>query len=302
MNAPADIEPIENYFVTADGKIHYLDWGGSGPHVHLLHANGFCAGTYSPFVKHLIDDLQVIASDVRGHGGSDQRHGERIRNYDLFAEDLKNLVENCMSPPIIGMGHSMGAVTTYITAAKYPHLFSGIILIDPSILPRRILWRMAAMKLVGLGGNIPLAKLARRRKKIFQNKQEALQRFSSGRGIFKAWSNEFVEAYLECGVLEKDSETAVLKCDPELEAQIFESVPFDVWRYAKKITCPVLAIRGEHSDVFTAESAARLKQAISNCELATIPDAGHFVPMGKPQKCARVITEFIQRKVADPAR
>ena len=79
MNALADIEPIENYLVTADGKIHYLDWGGSGPHVHLLHANGFCAGTYSPFVKHLIDDLHVIASDVRGHGGSDQRNAERIR-------------------------------------------------------------------------------------------------------------------------------------------------------------------------------------------------------------------------------
>ena len=302
MNAPEYIEPIENYLDTVDGKIHYLDWGGSGPQVHLLHANGFCAGTYSPFVKHLIDYLHVIASDVRGHGGSDHRKIERIRNYDLFAEDLKNLIEHCMSPPIIGMGHSMGAVTTYITAAKYPRLFSGIILIDPSILPRRTLWGMAVMKLVGLGGNIPLAKLARRRKKIFQSKQEALQRFSSGRGIFKAWSHEFVEAYLECGLLEKDSATAILKCDPELEAQIFESVPLNVWRYAKKIACPVLAIRGEHSEVFTAESAGRLKYAISDCELATIPDAGHFVPMGKPQKCARVITEFIHRKVANPAR
>ncbi len=298
MNAPEYIEPIENYLDTPDGKIHYLDWGGSGPRVHLLHANGFCAGTYSPFVRHLMDDLHVIASDVRGHGGSDQPHVKRIQNYDLFAEDLKTLIEQAMSPPIIGMGHSMGAVTTYITAAKYPRLFSGIILIDPSILPRRILWGMAAMRLVGLGGKIPLAKLARRRKKIFQGKKEALQRFTSGRGIFKSWSKEFIEAYLECGLLEKDSDPAVLKCDPEREAQIFESVPHDVWRYAKKISCPVLAIRGEHSDVFTADSAGRLKHIISDYELATIPDAGHFVPMGKPEQCARVITEFIRRKLA----
>ncbi len=137
-----------------------------------------------------------------------------------------------MSPPVIGMGHSLGAVTTYIAAAMYPQLFSAIILIDPSILPRR-------------------------RRKTFQGKSEALKRFASGRGIFKSWSKEFVEAYLECGLLEKDSETAVLKCDPELEAQIFESVPHDVWRYANRISCPILAIRGVHSDVFSADSAKK---------------------------------------------
>lgn len=297
MNAPEYIEPIENDLDTAGGKIHYLDWGGSGPQVHLLHANGFCAGTYSPFVKHLIDDLHIVASDLRGHGDSDQPDLKRIYNWHIFADDLKILVEQTMSPPIIGMGHSLGAVTTYIAAAKYPRLFSAIILIDPSILPRRRLWWFAALKMIGLAGNRQLAQSARRRRKTFQGKSEALRRFTSGRGIFKNWSKEFVEAYLECGLLEKDSDTAILKCDPELEAQIFESVPLDVWRYAKKVDCPVLAIRGEHSDVFTAHSAERLKQIISDYELVTIPDAGHFVPMGKPEQCARVITEFIQKRL-----
>ena len=297
MNAPEYIEPIENDLDTPDGKIHYLDWGGSGPEVHLLHANGFCAGTYSPFVKHLIDDLHIVASDLRGHGDSDQLYLKRIFDWHIFVDDLKILIEKTMSPPIIGVGHSLGAVTTYIAAAKYPQLFSAIILIDPSILPRRRLLWFAALKMIGLAGNRQLARSARRRRKMFQGKSEALKRFTSGHGIFKSWSKEFVEAYLECGLLEKDSETAVLKCDPELEAQIFESVPHDVWRYAKKISCPVLAIRGEHSDVFTADSAGRLKQILPDCELATIPDAGHFVPMGKPQECARVITEFIHRKL-----
>ncbi len=302
MNTPEYIEPIENDLDTPDGKIHFLDWGGSGREAHLLHANGFCAGTYSPFVKHLVNDMHVVASDLRGHGGSDQPSLKRVSNWHIFADDLKLLIEQTMSPPIIGIGHSLGAVTTYIAAAKYPHLFSAIILIDPSILPRRTLLWFAALRMVGLAGNRQLARSARRRRKSFQGKSEALKRFTSGRGIFSSWSKEFVEAYLECGLLEKDSETAVLKCDPELEAQIFESVPHDVWRYAKKITCPVLAIRGEHSDVFTAESATRLKQLMPDYELVTIPDAGHFVPMGKPEKCARVIVEFVNRKSANSAR
>jgi len=298
MNAPEFIEPFENDLDTPDGKIHFLDWGGSGREVHLLHANGFCAGTYSPFVKHLINDMHVVASDLRGHGDSDQSNLKRVSNWHIFADDLKILIEQKMSPPIIGMGHSLGAVTTYIAAAKYPHLFSAIILIDPSILPRRTLLWFAALRMVGLAGNRQLAQSARRRRKTFQGKSEALKRFTSGRGMCSSWSREFVEAYLACGLLEKDSKTAVLKCDPELEAQIFESVSHDVWRYAKQITCPVLAIRGEHSDVFSAESAERLKKILPDCESATIPDAGHFVPMGKPEKCARVITDFIHRKLA----
>jgi pimeloyl-ACP methyl ester carboxylesterase len=291
------MEPTENYLDTPDGKIHYLDWGGSGPQAHLLHANGFCAGTYSPFVRYLLDDLHIIASDVRGHGGSELPHTKPIRHWNIFADDLKTLVELTMSPPIIAIGHSLGAVTTYIAAATYPRLFSCIILLDPPIFPPRLLQLIAAMKWLGLAGKIPLAKTARRRKKTFQSKREALKRFASGRGIFKSWSQEFVEAYLECGLLEKDAETAILKCDPELEAQIFESIPLDVWKYAEKISCPVLAVRGEHSDTFKDAAAERLKRKIADYELAVIADAGHFVPMGKPAECARIIVDFVHRKL-----
>jgi pimeloyl-ACP methyl ester carboxylesterase len=293
MNAPDYNEPIENFIDVPDGKIHYLDWGGTGALTHLLHANGFCAGTYSPFVKHLTGDLHVMASDIRGHGGSQLPSSQRIRHWNIFAEDLKTLIEKTMTPPIIGMGHSLGAVTTYMAAAKYPRLFSCLILIDPTILPRRILWSMAVVRMFGLAGIIPLAKTARRRRKTFQGKKEALKRFASGRGIFKYWSKDFVEAYLECGLLEKNPETAILNCDPEHEAQIFESVPLDVWAYAPKIFCPVLAIRGAHSDAFTVDAAQRLGRLIPDFELVTIPGAGHFVPMGKPVECANVIKEFI---------
>jgi len=136
IHSSESMEPKENYLDTPDGKIHYLDWGGAGPQAHFLHANGFCAGTYSPFVKYLLDDLHIIAGDVRGHGGSDLPDIKRVHHWNIFADDLKTLIDQTMSPPIIGLGHSLGAVTTYIAAATYPRLFSAIILIDPPIFPR----------------------------------------------------------------------------------------------------------------------------------------------------------------------
>ncbi len=138
------------------------------------------------------------------------------------------------------------------------------------------------MKAVGLRGRLPLAHSARHRRRVFSNKRSAFERFASGKGVFKYWSPEFIEAYLACGLLEKDADTALLTCDPELEAQIFESVPLNVWSYAKKVSCPVLVIRGAASDTFVATAARRLEDKMPNIELATIPRAGHFVPMEQP--------------------
>lgn len=288
--------PREDFVSTAAGKAHYLEWPGNGPQAHLLHANGFCAGIYAPMVDYFKAHLHLFASDIRGHGDSDFVPSPRIRHWRVFADDLMQVVEGALRPPVIGIGHSLGAVSTYIAAAAYPHLFRVIILLDPVILTPWTLRAMGLVRWMGLGGRLPLAKGARRRKKTFADKERALRRFTAGRGIFKSWSTDFIEAYLECGLLEKDDQTAELKCDPELEAQIFEAAPLDVWRYAQRITCPLLAMRGQHSQAFPAKAAARLKHLVPDCEIQTLPDSGHFFPMEKPALCAEAILAFLRRR------
>ena len=291
------MEPSEGYIDVPGGRLHYLDWGGSGPHVHFLHGNGFCAGTYTPFIKYLVNDLRIIASDVRGHGGSDFKLIQPIRSWNIFAEDLKVITEQTTKPPIIGMGHSLGAVTTCIAAVRFPHLFNSVVLIDPSLMMPRRLAIIGLMRALGLREYLPRVRAARRRRKTFKSKAEALKRFLAGRGIFKTWSPEFVEAYMECGLLVKNAESAVLTCDPELEAQIIGSIPSDVWSYIKKLRCPILAIRGDQSDIFPAAAALRLKRLAVDCEVKTITGTGHFPTMEKPEECANVIKEFLQRRM-----
>ncbi len=284
------------------GKLHYLDWGGKGRQIHFLHANGFCAGTYTPFLNHLTGTFRVVASDVRGHGDSTFPNAERIRRWDVFAEDLKAVVEGAMSPPVVGMGHSLGAVTTAIAAARYPELFAAIILIDPVFLTTRIQWRVALIRLLGLRHWIPLARSARQRKRTFDSKQTALRRFAAGRGIFRSWSADFIESYLECGLLQMDAERAVLRCDPELEAQIFESVPLNVWRIARRITCPILALRGEKSDTFVPAAGRRLERIAADAQVLSVAKAGHFLPMEQPAQTAAMIAEFIEQTVPGSRR
>ena len=295
-------EPVEGYIHLSEGKLHYLDWGGDGPQMHFLHANGFCAGTYSPFLRHLTGLYRVIASDVRGHGDSTFPAAERIRHWNVFADDLKAIVEGAMAPPVLGMGHSLGAVTTCIAAARYPLLFSAIILLDPVFLVAGARWRHALMRMLGLRNRLPLARTARKRKRSFAGKQSALKRFVAGRGIFKSWSADFIEAYMECGLLEPDADTAILRCDPELEAQIFESVPLDVWNSVSRVQCPILAIRGEHSDTFLAEAGRKLERIAADAQVKVIAQAGHFFPMEKPEETAAAIAEFIGRNLPEDQR
>jgi len=294
---PEEVEPAEGCIKVSGGRLHYLDWGGNGPPAHFMHGNGFCAGTYAPFIRHLVPDLRVIASDVRGHGGSNFVGIEPVRSWRIFAEDLRAVVMATGRPPVIGMGHSLGAVATCIAAAAFPDLFRAIVMVDPVFLMPRRLALIGSLRWLGLAGRLPRARAARRRRKTFRSKAEALRLFLSGRGIFKTWSSEFVEAYLECGLIEKEPHSTVLTCDPELEAQIFESIPLNVWSYVRRVGCPLLAIRGKQSDVFMAEAADRLQRVAPGSQVVTIDGTGHFPTMEKPGECAQAILEFLQRRI-----
>ena len=290
-------EPTEGLLEVPGGTLHYLDWGGDGPPAHFLHGNGFCAGTYAPFLRLLAPDLHVTASDIRGHGESAFDRMPPIRHWNVFAEDLALLVQSVQRGPVVGMGHSLGAVATTLAAAAHPELFSALVLIDPVFFEPLRLWRVAALRLLGMRGHSPLAVQARRRRRVFKGKADLLRVFSAKPGAFKSWAPEFIDAYLECGFLERDAQTAVLRCDPELEAQIFESVPVDVWGYIRRVRCPVLAIRGEQSEVFLEGAALRLKRRVPTCTLATLPGCGHFPAMEKPEECARVIKSYLAETV-----
>jgi pimeloyl-ACP methyl ester carboxylesterase len=53
-------------------KLKHHDFGGSGPLLLLLHANGFNAHTYLPVAKGLMCRFRCIALDLPGHGEAEQ--------------------------------------------------------------------------------------------------------------------------------------------------------------------------------------------------------------------------------------
>ena len=275
-------------------RIHSIACGTEKPTFHFLHANGLCAGAYLPLFECFSGDFPILATDLPGHGDSTHHGFSKIAHWDIFVDHVKEAILQNMTPPVVGAGHSLGAVVTLLTAARYPGLFSHIVLMDPVIFTRPVLWLFSFGQKTGLMKDNPLSRGARRRKTIFRNRKEALERFSTGRGMFKTWTREFIEAYCAHSLAWNGQGEGRLKCSPETEAQIYESILLDIWDYPGRITCPTLLIRGEKSDTFTAAAARTLQGHIRGSQLVTVPGAGHFIPMEKPGECRDAILDFLK--------
>src|SRR5687768_8222923 len=71
--APAWTDPAAHRdgFVAAGGvRLNYLDWGGSGPNLILIHGLGDNPHVFDDFVPALGGKFRVVAYARRGHGRS----------------------------------------------------------------------------------------------------------------------------------------------------------------------------------------------------------------------------------------
>ncbi|MCH8026194.1 MAG: alpha/beta hydrolase, partial [Chloroflexi bacterium] len=102
----------------SDGvTLRYLDWGGDGPPLILIHATGFLAALWRPIAERLSARFRVVAMDQRGHGESDKPpDGYR---FDVFADDLQRLIEALELESPIAAGHSSGGTTIVVHAARH---------------------------------------------------------------------------------------------------------------------------------------------------------------------------------------
>lgn len=83
----ADPSPHRCGFVRVSGiQLHYLDWGGSGEVLVLLHGSGSTAHGFDDLASGFAGDFRVLALTRRGHGQSD--HPEGGYTVEQTTEDL----------------------------------------------------------------------------------------------------------------------------------------------------------------------------------------------------------------------
>ena len=86
-------------------QIHSLRCGKGDRPLHFLHANGFCAGAYLPLYAYFENGFNLLATDIPGHGDSDDHGVPIIDHWDIFVDDIKAAISQHHKTPVIGVGH-----------------------------------------------------------------------------------------------------------------------------------------------------------------------------------------------------
>jgi pimeloyl-ACP methyl ester carboxylesterase len=264
------------------------------PLLHLAHANGFPPATYTRSLVPLFEKFHVISFFARPFW-PDCPPAETLKDWSVFADDLLNGLGEIKTKKIIAVGHSLGGVATLYAAIRQPELFSHVILIDPTMLPSAFLRKVTWMKWFGMEARTELVQGALRRRRHWDSREQAYQSFKE-KPLFKKWPDEILRAYVEGMTAPSEKGGVKLTYSPEWEAQIYRTIPTDVWKKANQLGQPTLVIRGENSNTFTAESEKAFRNANSLASFAMVKNAGHLVPQEQPDEIGHIILGFLDSK------
>ncbi len=115
--------------VVVDGVSLHVRRGGNPDGSAVVCAHGFSddGNCWSRVADRIGDRYEVIAVDARNHGRSDRGAAD----WDVLAADLAGVVDALELDRPTLLGHSLGATTVALVAARRPDLVGRVVLEDP---------------------------------------------------------------------------------------------------------------------------------------------------------------------------
>lgn len=272
--------------------MNYFDYYGAGEPLHFLHANGYPPDCYRPFLELLKTEYHVFGMLLRPLWQDSKP--EQLRSWHPLSDDLTSFLSS-QPDPVIGVGHSIGAIVTLRAALRDPGQFKALVLIDPVLfVPRRLLlWHL--FRAIGLGDRIhPLIVGAKKRRRTFDDLETVLRGYRN-RNIFRYMSDENLRTYIEGMTKPGANGGYELIFSPEWEAQIYRTGlrDFDIWRDLPRLNVPTLFLRGAESDTFLEGAARLVKQKQPRAKIETLEKCTHILPLERPKEVFDIMQSFL---------
>ncbi|HEY8740065.1 MAG TPA: alpha/beta fold hydrolase, partial [Candidatus Dormibacteraeota bacterium] len=143
VEGPANSSPWESKTIDLGSRMHYADFGGSGPVMVLVHGIASSHLNWMGIGTELAQRARVYAVDLPGYGfsprASEPATVETSQTYlDRFIDAVSPQV------PVVLFGHSMGGLVSLMEAAAHPHKVARLVLMSPAApYPRRALISLA---------------------------------------------------------------------------------------------------------------------------------------------------------------
>ncbi len=259
--------------VTVDSRrIEYLDTGGAGTPVLLVHAFPLRAQMWEPQLESLGDRWRFIAPDLMGFGASDAPDDASGYSVDSFAGDLKAVLDELGIDRVVLAGLSLGGYVAFAFLRKYRPAVSALVLADT---------------------------------RAEADAPEAIEKRTNQQGIVReqgpgALTEGLVGALLGEPTREKKPDVvATVRSLMENPAagyagalEAMKGRP-DSTPDLTSIDVPTLIVVGENDALTPPELSRKMHEHIGGSRLVVIPEAGHLSNLEAPEAFNGALAEFL---------
>ena len=284
--------------VDVGGPVHYVDFGGDGPPLVMVHGLGGNALNWMDVGPSLAAHHHAVAVDLAGFGQTPlfNRSAAVGANAGLVAGFVKELFDQ----PVVLMGNSMGGHISVLVGADQPEIVDRIVLVDPAIPGVHVrrpapamLGVMAALSVPGLAENV----LDRRLKSVTPEQlvHETLALVCADPSRLSA---AIVDAHIrltrERDGLGTQNRRAFLQATRSLGLRMADP---RFWSYARRVKAQVLVIHGELDQLIPLAAARELVRRVPGWQLEVLKGVGHVPMMETPALFMRVVNNWMAYKI-----
>jgi pimeloyl-ACP methyl ester carboxylesterase len=228
----------------------------------FIHGAGGSGDFWQAQLEGLAGRVNTLAVDLPGHGRSDGGGKDTIEGY---ARSVIDFIKRIDVPKPIPCGLSMGgAIVLQLLIDSQDMLTAGILL--------------------STGARLKVAP------EIF----EALEKNYND---YLALISELIASKATDSKIIRRFREETARCSPEVIVRDFQACNcFDVMQHIGSITLPVLVVSAEDDRLTPTKYGEFLKNNIPKASGAHIMDAGHILPMEKPEEFNEAIKNFLYLK------
>lgn len=282
----SESEYEDRYWESADGlKLHYRDYprdAGSGhddrPPILCLPGLTRNARDFEPVADAFAGEWRVICAEFRGRGKSDYAKDPATYLPPQYAADMLAFFEQAGIDRAVVIGTSLGGLVTMLLAMAAPEKLAGVVLNDIGpVIEAEGLERIKDY--VGQGRSFP----------TWMHAARELQA-SSGDAYPDFAISDFLKlakrsmCLCSNGRIQLDYDMKIAEPFAAADDGADGEPPaFDLWPAFRALAGrPLLTLRGELSDLFSAETLDKMQTENPDMEAVTVPRVGHVPTLEEP--------------------
>lgn len=252
------------------------------PILHFAHANGFPAGSYRKMLDILRAEYTVIAVERFGHNPDFPVDD----NWASLVRELISNIESQAQGPVVGVGHSMGAILTFMAAHQRPDLFRQIVMLDPPLLYGASAFLFFIAKRLGLVNRSPMVAQTKKRRTHWATRDEAAAYFA-GKKLFGQFDPDCLRDYVQSATIPTEAGVDLL-FDRNVEANIYRTTPHNLGSLRSRLGVPGAMIIGEHTYATTRYTVGGFVKR-HGLHFGRFEGGSHLFPLEHPERTAEMV-------------